>query len=214
MSNNSKFEDVIDNINNIAQGYGFINGIDWARNAQQAGDLTFSDFKKYENAHHLRVRFSHGSAKDIAISDETLSFAYYIEKKINTSKVKKGLSKNKNVDSNRQVDSNFKTNFSQNTNNYVDTTSLHRQQTRKSTYQFVSDPPKSIFGKVPAGYVWVICDHVGAFLAGRTTLVWTPYFEQAILFETERDAKKTIKFFKENYFRHKVCYIPRCVKIF
>ena len=35
MGYNIKFEDIMDTINNTAQGYGFKNGIDWANFAQK-----------------------------------------------------------------------------------------------------------------------------------------------------------------------------------
>ena len=69
MTNNSIFEDLIDNINTTAQGYGFKNGIDWANTARKSGELSWNDYKTYENAHNLRVRYSHGNAKDISISN-------------------------------------------------------------------------------------------------------------------------------------------------
>ena len=71
MGYNIEFEDIMDNINNTAQGYGFKNGIEWANLAQKKGEISWSTFKKYENAHNLRVRFSHGNARDINISYET-----------------------------------------------------------------------------------------------------------------------------------------------
>lgn len=45
MSYNHEFEDTIDNINNIAYGYGYKNGIGWANSAQKAGKISWSQYK-------------------------------------------------------------------------------------------------------------------------------------------------------------------------
>ena len=71
MSYNEAFEDVMDSINNIAQGYGFKNGISWAEEAKRKRVIDHGTFKKFQNAHNLRIRFSHGNARDIAISYQT-----------------------------------------------------------------------------------------------------------------------------------------------
>ena len=89
MGYNSEFEDLMDNINNTAQGYGFKNGIDWANLAQKKGEITWATFKKYENAHNLRVRFSHGNARDINISYETYQVAKAFERDIERSYLRK-----------------------------------------------------------------------------------------------------------------------------
>ena len=82
MNNNVAFEDIMDNINNIAKKYGYKNGIDWACHAQKEGIISWSQYKKYENLHELRVRFSHGNAKDILISNESLQKVKEFEKNI------------------------------------------------------------------------------------------------------------------------------------
>ncbi len=89
MGYNIEFEDLMDNINNIAQGYGFINGIDWARMALNNKIISYSTFKKYENAHILRNRFSHGNARDINVSYETYQIAKSFENKIKKSSLRK-----------------------------------------------------------------------------------------------------------------------------
>lgn len=75
MYNNETFEDLMNEINNIAKELGFKNGIDWAAKKHNAGMITFSTYKSYENCHDLRVRFSHGGARDISISNSTLQIA-------------------------------------------------------------------------------------------------------------------------------------------
>ena len=52
MSYNQEFEDTMDNINNIAYGYGYKNGIEWANIAQKSGEISWSQYKKYETAHN------------------------------------------------------------------------------------------------------------------------------------------------------------------
>lgn len=89
MGNNERFEDLMSDINDTANGYGFKNGIDWARYAQSRGEISYSYLKDYEGLHHLRVRYSHGSAKDICISDTTLSKAYRFLKQIRRSRLRK-----------------------------------------------------------------------------------------------------------------------------
>ena len=58
-------------INETAQAMSFVNGIAWARDAFENNKLTHS----YEKCHALRNMMSHGSARDIRISDETLYIA-------------------------------------------------------------------------------------------------------------------------------------------
>lgn len=101
MSYNGEFEDLMDEINNIAYGYGFKNGIDWASEAQKRGEISWNQFKKYENAHNLRVRYSHGNARDISVSYETIQVVLQFKDDISYSNVRKnnggGSSKNGGV---------------------------------------------------------------------------------------------------------------------
>ena len=98
MSYNTEFEDIMDNINNIAYGYGFKNGIEWANAAQKAREISWGTFKKYENVHNLRVRYSHGNARDIAISYETYQIVLNYQNDIENSRIRRrnggGYSKN------------------------------------------------------------------------------------------------------------------------
>ena len=94
MGYNNEFEDLMDNINNIAYGYGFKNGIDWANAAQKRGEISWGQFKKYENAHNLRVRFSHGNARDINVSYETYQVAQEFERNIEYSFIRKNRNSN------------------------------------------------------------------------------------------------------------------------
>ena len=73
MGNNETFEDLMNDVNNTAKGYGYKNGIDWARYAQRSNEISYTDLRDYENCHDLRVRYSHGGARDIFISDTTLN---------------------------------------------------------------------------------------------------------------------------------------------
>ena len=94
MGYNYEFEDTMDNINNIAYGYGFKNGIDWANTAQKRGEINWGQFKRYENAHNLRVRFSHGNARDIDVSYETYQVAKEFESNIENSSIRKNREEN------------------------------------------------------------------------------------------------------------------------
>lgn len=89
MNYNEEFEDVMSDVNDTAKGYGYTNGIKWAEAAQMAGDISYSDYKDYENCHNLRVRFSHGSARDISISSSTLGKAYNFLRDIRNSNLRK-----------------------------------------------------------------------------------------------------------------------------
>ncbi len=88
MSYNREFEDTMDNINNIAYGHGFKNGIEWASAALNRNEIDYGTYKKYENAHNLRVRFSHGNARDISVSCETYQTAREWESKIQYSSIR------------------------------------------------------------------------------------------------------------------------------
>jgi len=76
---NALFEDLMNDINDIAHGYGFKNGIEWAANAKHQGEIAYGDFVKYKNCHVMRNRLSHGNARDIFISYKTYSFAKEFE---------------------------------------------------------------------------------------------------------------------------------------
>ena len=89
MDYNSALEDTMDNVNNIAQGYGFINGIDWAKEAQKRGEISWDQLKKYENVHRLRVSFSHGNARDIKCTYETYHIAKNFESDVRRSPIRK-----------------------------------------------------------------------------------------------------------------------------
>ena len=86
---NHEFEDTMDNINNIAYGYGFKNGIEWASYAQKRGEISWEQYKRYENAHNLRVRYSHGNARDIQISSETYYIVKEYERNISRSRLRR-----------------------------------------------------------------------------------------------------------------------------
>ena len=88
MNYNTKLEDTMDRINNIAFGYGFKNGIEWANAAYRNNELSWLEFKNYENAHNLRVRFSHGSARDISVSYETYRIVQEWESNIRYSRLR------------------------------------------------------------------------------------------------------------------------------
>ena len=89
MNYNNKLEDTLDNINNIAKGKGFVNGVDWAEHAQRKGEITYGLFMKFKNAHDLRVRFSHGNARDISCSRETYELVKDMERRIAYSSLRK-----------------------------------------------------------------------------------------------------------------------------
>lgn len=90
MSNyNNNFVDIMDNINNIAQGYGYKNGIHWADERCKKGSIDYGTFKQYENAHNLRVRLAHGNARDISVSYETYQIVRKWENEISKSNARK-----------------------------------------------------------------------------------------------------------------------------
>jgi len=84
---NSEFIDTMDEINNRGRGKGFKNGIDWAATAQRQGELAYHTYQQYSNCHDLRVRFSHGNAKDICVSRQTLDTARKYLSAINRSHI-------------------------------------------------------------------------------------------------------------------------------
>ena len=85
---NKEFIDVMNNINNIAKGYGFKNGIDWACNAKKASKIGYDTYMKYKNCHDLRVQIAHGGASDINISFGTYSNVCDFEGDIKNSRLR------------------------------------------------------------------------------------------------------------------------------
>lgn len=73
--NNGTFSDVMDRVNVTAKSMNFTNGISWARNAYENKKLSLLEYSDYERCHDLRNLMSHGCARDIRISDETLQIA-------------------------------------------------------------------------------------------------------------------------------------------
>ena len=73
--NNGAFVDTIEAINRIAKGKGFVNGAAWAQAAADKGQMTQDEYNRYRDLHTMRIRYAHGNARDIYISDETLEEA-------------------------------------------------------------------------------------------------------------------------------------------
>ena len=68
-----------------------------------------------------------------------------------------------------------------------------------STYTFVSTPPKTgVFSKTADGYGWVVCNHNGDFLEKTAYVYWSSSFRNAVVFKTEKEAKKTIDYFQKD----------------
>lgn len=91
MSYNNEFEDMMSDVNDIGKGYGFKNGIEWAARAQRVNEISYDRYKQYENAHNLRVRLSHGNARDISVSYET----YQIVKKFKNDIIRSNIRNNR-----------------------------------------------------------------------------------------------------------------------
>lgn len=89
-NNNNAFMDTINALNNIAKNNGFTNAKDWARAANQAGELSHSMVEKMEQLSQLRNTMTHGNARNITVSDGALSAAKQFITKMNSSKVNKG----------------------------------------------------------------------------------------------------------------------------
>ena len=90
MSYNAEFEDTMDSVNNIAKGMGFKNGIDWAAQAQKKNEISYHEYTQFSNCHNLRIRLSHGNARDISVSSETNDIARSFLNKIQRSSMVKG----------------------------------------------------------------------------------------------------------------------------
>lgn len=82
------FEDTMHVINTIANGYGFENGKEWAKEAQKRGVISWEQYNKFENVHKLRNNFSHGHAKDINVSHETYQLVKEFENYIRRSPIR------------------------------------------------------------------------------------------------------------------------------
>ena len=66
-------------------------------------------------------------------------------------------------------------------------------------YTFVSTPPKAgLFSKTLDGYGWVVCNHNGDFLEKTAYVYWSSSFRNAVVFKTEKEAKKTVDYFRKD----------------
>ena len=108
---NEEFEDIMSTINNIAVGYGFTNGLEWAKNAYSAGEITYEQYKNHERSHSLRNSYSHGGAKDICISRETYMNAYYSLNSIRESRVRNYRENKRRVDAPRLPEGTFRSDY-------------------------------------------------------------------------------------------------------
>lgn len=79
MSYNKEFEEVMDNINNIAFSEGFKNGLDWAHEAHFRQEISQEQYVRYENIHNLRAKLFTENAKDIDVSYDTYQEALEFE---------------------------------------------------------------------------------------------------------------------------------------
>ena len=73
---NNLFIDPMEKTNKLAKGKGFVNGVDWAKAAKNAGEIHSLDLAEFEKCHNLRNLIAHGSATDITISAETLAATF------------------------------------------------------------------------------------------------------------------------------------------
>lgn len=66
-------------------------------------------------------------------------------------------------------------------------------------YTFVSTHPKAgLFSKPLDGYGWVVCNHNGDFLEKTAYVYWSSSFRNAVVFKTEKEAKKTVDYFRKD----------------
>lgn len=73
---NNLFIDTMDKINKLAKSKGFVNGIDWAKAAKKADQLSAIDLAGFEKCHDLRNMIAHGCASDVTITAETLAITF------------------------------------------------------------------------------------------------------------------------------------------
>jgi hypothetical protein len=73
-SNNNRFEDLVDEFNKKAQQLGFQNGKAWADRAMEIGEIQKFDHDKVKDKLDIRVKYSHGNASDISVSEETIEY--------------------------------------------------------------------------------------------------------------------------------------------
>ena len=88
-NNNAILEDTMDAINTIAKEKGFKNGIDWASYAQRYGEISYYEYTSFSNVHNLRVRYSHGNARDIFASNKTIAIVMEFLNKIRLTRLYK-----------------------------------------------------------------------------------------------------------------------------
>jgi hypothetical protein len=88
---------------------------------------------------------------------------------------------------------------------------------KKRAFEFVSAPPRiGLFGRIPDGYAWVICNHSGDFLMETAYVHWSSSFERAVVFKTEKEAKKLVDSFlrdSTSWGGNKPFFRIRCIKI-
>ena len=92
-TNNSSYQDlfldIMNSINNIAKGYGFLNGSDWARTAYNICELSLNGKQQYDILHGLRNSCAHGHSNEVNINEKTYKDALWYLNKIKKSNARK-----------------------------------------------------------------------------------------------------------------------------
>ena len=83
-----QFINKLNDINNLAKGRGFRNGLDMAQAAYEQKILTYSEFCDYKNAHNMRNSGSHGFMEDLSITSSTYNFVNNIFRKLDASSLR------------------------------------------------------------------------------------------------------------------------------
>ena len=81
--------------------------------------------------------------------------------------------------------------------------------------RYVENPNRNFFGKVKGNYGWVICNHVGSWISSTSYVDFTNNYSDAIVFKTEKEAKKLTDFFmrESTSWRGKIPFLRiRCVE--
>lgn len=106
MNYNKQFLDLMHIINSIAKEYGFINGLDWANQAKNTGEISIEQYHEFQNIHDLRNNLSHGNATEISITSNKFDIAKIFKKRLVKSKLRKDKSQHSQTNTYHKKDEN------------------------------------------------------------------------------------------------------------
>lgn len=215
---NDKFIDAIDKLNKMA--YMLVNGNAkvWAAKAVERKIITYDQRARIVQLVDLRNSMGHGNSVYINVGakevEEVKKYIAIMDKTSDLCKGSGGTSNRRGLGSS----TNANRGYFQSMYGYQGSTfsgGLGSSYARR--YEFVSNVEAEFAGKNSSDYGWVICNPAGEFLMETAYIWWTSDFDRAVVFKSEKEAKKQVDFFLSESSTWRSSSIPflrvKCIKM-